>query len=148
MAKFGIALGSGPRGLGFESRYSDHKSSRFWSAKVPKTVVFIEQSFNLIQTNPPAVRDKSDPKTAFDPDLTQTGTFSWISKYASSFRGSTFSVFRKVFPVLFRTGNLFRPIVILRQMEQDYAVWRCITYSSAGTRLPFWDVTHYIAISS
>ena len=24
MAKFGIALGSGPRGLGFESRYSDH----------------------------------------------------------------------------------------------------------------------------
>ena len=23
MAKFGIALGSGPRGLGFESRYSD-----------------------------------------------------------------------------------------------------------------------------
>ena len=25
MAKFGIALGSGPRGLGFESRYSDHK---------------------------------------------------------------------------------------------------------------------------
>ena len=29
MAKFGIALGSGPRGLGFESRYSDHKSVRF-----------------------------------------------------------------------------------------------------------------------
>ena len=26
MAKFGIALGSGPRGLGFESRYSDQKS--------------------------------------------------------------------------------------------------------------------------
>ena len=26
MAKFGIALGSGPRGLGFESRYSDHYS--------------------------------------------------------------------------------------------------------------------------
>ena len=25
MAKFGIALGSGPRGLGFESRYSDQK---------------------------------------------------------------------------------------------------------------------------
>ena len=25
MAKFGIALGSGPRGLGFESRYSDHR---------------------------------------------------------------------------------------------------------------------------
>ena len=24
MAKFGIALGSGPRGLGFESRHSDH----------------------------------------------------------------------------------------------------------------------------
>ena len=24
MAKFGIALGSGPRGRGFESRYSDH----------------------------------------------------------------------------------------------------------------------------
>ena len=27
MAKFGIALGSGPRGLGFESRYSDHIST-------------------------------------------------------------------------------------------------------------------------
>ena len=27
MAKFGIALGSGPRGLGFESRYSDHEKS-------------------------------------------------------------------------------------------------------------------------
>ena len=27
MAKFGIALGSGPRGLGFESRYSDHKKA-------------------------------------------------------------------------------------------------------------------------
>ena len=26
VAKFGIALGSGPRGLGFESRHSDHKS--------------------------------------------------------------------------------------------------------------------------
>ena len=25
MAKFGIALGSGPRGLGFESRYSDQR---------------------------------------------------------------------------------------------------------------------------
>ena len=32
MAKFGIALGSGPRGLGFESRHSDQirlKSSDF-----------------------------------------------------------------------------------------------------------------------
>ena len=28
MAKFGIALGSGPRGLGFESRYSDQKEKR------------------------------------------------------------------------------------------------------------------------
>ena len=27
MAKFGIALGSGPRGLGFESRYSDHRKA-------------------------------------------------------------------------------------------------------------------------
>ena len=27
MAKFGIALGSGPRGLGFESRHSDHKNA-------------------------------------------------------------------------------------------------------------------------
>ena len=26
MAKFGIALGSGPRGHGFESRYSDQKT--------------------------------------------------------------------------------------------------------------------------
>ena len=26
MAKFGIALGSGPRGLGFESRHSDQKT--------------------------------------------------------------------------------------------------------------------------
>ena len=31
MAKFGIALGSGPRGLGFESRYSDHKKGCFGS---------------------------------------------------------------------------------------------------------------------
>ena len=76
MAKFGIALGSGPRGLGFESRYSDHKNNRFWNVKVLKTVVFIEQSFNLTQTNPPAVQGKSDPKTLFDPDLTQTGTLS------------------------------------------------------------------------
>ena len=28
MAKFGIALGSGPRGLGFESRYSDQTNNR------------------------------------------------------------------------------------------------------------------------
>ena len=28
VAKFGIALGSGPRGLGFESRHSDHKKHR------------------------------------------------------------------------------------------------------------------------
>ena len=28
MAKFGIALGSGPRGLGFESRHSDQKEDR------------------------------------------------------------------------------------------------------------------------
>ena len=27
MAKLGIALGSGPRGLGFESRYSDHRKA-------------------------------------------------------------------------------------------------------------------------
>ena len=27
MAKFGIALGSGPRGLGFESRYSDQRKA-------------------------------------------------------------------------------------------------------------------------
>ena len=26
VAKFGIALGSGPRGLGFESRHSDQKA--------------------------------------------------------------------------------------------------------------------------
>ena len=28
MAKFGIALGAGPRGRGFESRYSDQKEER------------------------------------------------------------------------------------------------------------------------
>ena len=33
MAKFGIALGSGPRGLGFESRHSDQKMKR--AAKQP-----------------------------------------------------------------------------------------------------------------
>ena len=27
MAKLGIALGSGPRGRGFESRYSDHRKA-------------------------------------------------------------------------------------------------------------------------
>ena len=27
VAKFGIALGSGPRGLGFESRHSDHRET-------------------------------------------------------------------------------------------------------------------------
>ena len=32
MAKFGIALGSGPRGLGFESRHSDQK---MWEWLVP-----------------------------------------------------------------------------------------------------------------
>ena len=42
MAKFGIALGSGPRGLGFESRYSDHKNSRIYTVKVANTAVFIE----------------------------------------------------------------------------------------------------------
>ena len=30
MAKFGIALGSGPRGLGFESRHSDQINKRPW----------------------------------------------------------------------------------------------------------------------
>ncbi len=28
VAKFGIALGSGPRGLGFESPHSDHQSRK------------------------------------------------------------------------------------------------------------------------
>ena len=52
------------------------KNSRFWNVKVLKTVIFIEYSSNLTQINPPAVWVKSDPKTLFDPDLTQTGTFS------------------------------------------------------------------------
>ncbi len=29
VAKLGIALGSGPRGRGFESRHSDHKAHRY-----------------------------------------------------------------------------------------------------------------------
>ena len=52
------------------------KNSRFWNVKVLKTVIFIEYSSILTQINPPAFRGKSDPKTVFDPDLTQTGTVS------------------------------------------------------------------------
>ena len=45
MAKFGIALGSGPRGLGFESRYSDQTSGIricgfrmfYWDTGIRKT---------------------------------------------------------------------------------------------------------------
>ena len=37
VAKFGIALGSGPRGLGFESRHSDQKPS----TKVGGFLIFI-----------------------------------------------------------------------------------------------------------
>ena len=32
---------SGPRGLGFESRHSDQKNSRFHSVKVVKTAIFV-----------------------------------------------------------------------------------------------------------
>ena len=42
MAKFGIALGSGPRGLGFESRYSDHS---FLYEQFGVTVVMIDDLF-------------------------------------------------------------------------------------------------------
>ena len=41
MAKFGIALGSGPRGRGFESRYSDQ------IRKPPDWVAFSILQFNL-----------------------------------------------------------------------------------------------------
>ena len=42
MAKFGIALGSGPRGLGFESRHSDQKEG------CPQGVVFFFYSYRRI----------------------------------------------------------------------------------------------------
>ena len=38
MAKFGIALGSGPRGLGFESRHSDHNWTPILIRRVSKRV--------------------------------------------------------------------------------------------------------------
>ena len=40
MAKFGIALGSGPRGLGFESRYSDQKDEKAWNSKSFKPFLY------------------------------------------------------------------------------------------------------------
>ena len=42
MAKFGIALGSGPRGLGFESRYSDHRKKPCDATRFKAFSFFIE----------------------------------------------------------------------------------------------------------
>ena len=42
MAKFGIALGSGPRGLGFESRYSDQRKKPCDATRFKAFSFFIE----------------------------------------------------------------------------------------------------------
>ena len=44
VAKFGIALGSGPRGHGFESRHSDHEKSHFC---LPTKVTFFNDIRSL-----------------------------------------------------------------------------------------------------
>ena len=76
MAKFGIALGSGPRGLGFESRYSDQKNSRFCSVKVAKTAVFIKTVFESAPKSALWFGSGLLSESGFDPNLTQTGDFS------------------------------------------------------------------------
>ena len=60
MAKFGIALGSGPRGLGFESRYSDQ------IRKLTQRVGFlIWMGIGIRKTGPNEVRVRNSPVDCF-----------------------------------------------------------------------------------
>ena len=60
MAKFGIALGSGPRGLGFESRYSDQ------IRKLTQRVGFlIWMGIGIRKTGPNEVRVRNSPVDSF-----------------------------------------------------------------------------------
>ena len=60
MAKFGIALGSGPRGLGFESRYSDQ------IRKLTQRVGFlIWMGIGIRKTGPSKARVRNSPVNTF-----------------------------------------------------------------------------------
>ena len=47
MAKLGIALGSGPRGLGFESRYSDQVRTVIFVKVTVLTFAFLGVTINI-----------------------------------------------------------------------------------------------------
>ena len=49
MAKFGIALGSGPRGLGFESRYSDQRKKSCDAMGFKAFSFFIERKKSALE---------------------------------------------------------------------------------------------------
>ena len=50
MAKFGIALGSGPRGLGFESRHSDQKKRQLSTESCRFFCFLISSLFTLLSS--------------------------------------------------------------------------------------------------
>ncbi len=49
MAKFGIALASGARGLGFESRHSDHEKRKTCKLQVSILQVFLRLGIGFFQ---------------------------------------------------------------------------------------------------
>ena len=57
MAKFGIALGSGPRGLGFESRYSDHRKA---------LEMYVSGAFSYVAENSVIFRNETVIVLGFD----------------------------------------------------------------------------------
>ena len=59
MAKFGIALGSGPRGLGFESRHSDQKEKGCYGSP------FLFGLVGIRKTDPNKVRVRISPADCF-----------------------------------------------------------------------------------
>ena len=91
MAKFGIALGSGPRGLGFESRHSDQKSGiLFYGFRI-----FLYVGIRKIKCDADEHRrrqlDGGDPLSAHRAQM-QTNSDTPTKKAESTFVGSAFFI--------------------------------------------------------
>ncbi len=95
VAKLGIALGSGPRDLGFESRHSDQEIHRFCSLKAAKTVDSFCIRLKVNQINRPPVWVRYTEKSAFDPDMTQTGVVLRTVENMCGLKCSENSVYQK-----------------------------------------------------
>ena len=65
VAKFGIALGSGPRGRGFESRHSDQNPQIFVQEAQKSEDSSFAKPWNLCETPTPGNAEKSDYRSDY-----------------------------------------------------------------------------------